>query len=204
MRSLTLGEARRGVAACAACALWLGFAGAPAKAADDGAAPLWVGLGSIVGFGGKYQDPIDYRDHAKLVLPPTMTLPPPGGANASANVAWPHDPDVERRKREKAERETYQFVPLHMRQSPTTTRDSKVTISAVAGEGPGERPCDKGPGSNCGTHNSPSINWNPLTWVGLQKKAPTELAAEPDRDWLTDPPKGYREPAEGVGVKIDN
>jgi hypothetical protein len=204
MRSVTLGEARRGVAALAACTLWLGFAGAPAQAADDGAAPLWVGIGSIFGFGGKDQDPIEYRDHAKLVLPPHVELPPPGGPNVSGNVAWPRDPDVERRKREKAERETYRFVPLHMRRSVTTTRDSTVTISATAGQGPGERPCDKGPGGACPTRTSTAVNWNPLTWVGFEKKAPTVLGAEPERDWLTDPPKGYREPIEGEGVRIDN
>ncbi|MBV8474613.1 MAG: hypothetical protein JO107_03635 [Hyphomicrobiales bacterium] len=204
MRSLTGGEARRAVAACAACALWLGFAGAPAKANDDGAAPLWVGIGSIFGFGGKEQDPIEYRDHAKLVLPPNTTLPAPGGGNVQGNAAWPRDPDIEKRKKEKAEHDNYRFVPIHMRPPPTSTADSKVTIDATAGQGPSERSCVKGPGENCTSHNSPSIDWNPLTWVGLQKKAPTELSGEPDRDWLTDPPKGYREPAEGVGVKIDN
>lgn len=205
MRSLTLGRARRGVAACAACALWLGFAGAPAKADDDGAAPLWVGLGSIFGFGGKDQEPIEYRDHAKLVLPPSTTLPKPGGPNFDANAAWPHDPDIQKRKQEKAEHDNYRFVPVYMRPRWTSTPDSKVTIDATAGQGPGERPCDNGPGQSCKTRtNSPSIDWNPLTWVGLQKKAATELEAEPDRGWLTDPPKGYRDPAEGVGVKIDN
>ena len=47
-------------------------------------------------------------------------------------------------------------------------------------------------------------DWNPLTWVGLQKKAPTTLGPEPERESLIDPPKGYRAPAEGVGVKVPN
>lgn len=205
MRSLTLGEVRRGVAACAACALWLGFAGAPALAGDDGSAPMWVGLSSIFGFGGPAeQDPIDYRDRAKLVLPPSATLPAPGGVNVGGTVAWPRDPDVEKRKREKAERDNYVFVPWRSRPSVTTTRDSVVTVSATAGQGPGQRPCDKGPGGACSTRPSPSVNWNPLTWVGLEKKPPTVLGPEPDRDWLTDPPKGYREPVEGEGARMDN
>ena len=37
----------------------------------------------------------------------------------------------------------------------------------------------------------------------MQKKPATVLGPEPDRDWLTDPPKGYREPAEGAGVKVE-
>ena len=79
-----------------------------------------------------------------------------------------------------------------------------VTMSATAGQGPGQRPCNSGPGVACQTRPAPSINWNPLTWVGLQKKPQTVLGPEPDRDWLTDPPKGYRDPAEGVGARLDN
>ena len=204
MRSLTPADARRGAAACAACALWLGLAGAPARAGDDGAAPMWVGFGSIFGLTGtKDDDPIEYRDHAKLVLPPSASLPAPGG-NASDNAAWPRDPDVEQRKKEKAERDNYKFVPLFMRRSVATTHDSVVTVGAKAGQAPGERPCVKAPGQTCATRTSPSLNWNPLTWVGLAKKDATVLGPEPDRDWLTDPPKGYREPAEGAGVRMDN
>ena len=85
-----------------------------------------------------------------------------------------------------------------------TTSDSVVTVSATAGQDPDERPCNAGPGVACQTRPSPSINWNPLTWVGVQKNAPTMLGPEPNRDWLTDPPKGYREPAEGEGVRVAN
>lgn len=83
---------------------------------------------------------------------------------------------------------------------------SAVTVSATAGQGPGgERSCDTGPGAApCGSVPGPKLNYNPLTWVGLEKKPQTVLGPEPDRDWLTDPPKGYRTPAEGVGVKLDN
>lgn len=207
MSSLTLGEVRRGLAACAACAMWLGLAGAPAHAADDGAAPIWVSLGSIFGFGGgKNEEPIEYRDHAKLVLPPKADLPPPAPPAASGAVNWPVDPDVERRRKEKAEKEHYVFVPLHMREDTHVTAQSgnPVTIGATAGQGPGERPCVKGPGDACPTRTSPSVNWNPLTWVGVEKKPQTVLGPEPDRDWLTDPPKGYREPVEGEGVRMDN
>lgn len=204
MPSLTLGEGRRALAACVACALWFGLGAAPARAADDGAAPIWVGLGSIVGLAGsKDEEPIEYRDHARLVLPPSANLPPPAPA-ITGGVAWPLDPDVEKRRKEKAERDQYTFVPLHLRHPAATTKDSVVTTSATAGMAPGQRPCVKGPGDECATRTSPSLNWNPLTWVGLQKNAPTVLGPEPDRDWLTDPPRGYREPAEGAGAKIDN
>ena len=67
----------------------------PARAGDDGAAPLWQGIGSIfgpvVGFtglgGGEKPPPIDYREHGKLVLPPNMDLPPPE-SSATADPSW--------------------------------------------------------------------------------------------------------------------
>jgi hypothetical protein len=205
MSSLTLGEGRRAVAACAACALWLGLADAPARAADDGAAPMWVGIGSIFGLtGNKDQEPIDYRDRAKLVLPPSVSLPPPAAAAVDGSVAWPVDPDVAKRKKAKAEKDNYVFVPLHMRDPHVVSYGAPVTVGATAGQAPGQRACVNAPGQACATRPSPSVNWNPLTWVGLEKKAPTVLGPEPDRDWLTDPPKGYREPAEGPGVQMEN
>jgi len=221
MRSVTLAKIGRGaLAASAAGVVWLGLAAAPALAGDDGEAPIWVGVGSIfgpivnfAGGGGHKTDPIVYEEHGKLVLPPTMELEPPAAASA-VDPAWPRDPDVERRKREKAEEEKAKahrfYGPGRQVNPPFGDVKGPVTVSATAGMGPGERrPCSA-PGQSCQaqtqteTPTSPSINWNPLTWVGLQKKPQTVLGAEPDRDWLTDPPKGYRQPAEGEDVRVDN
>jgi hypothetical protein len=206
MSSSTLGGIRSGLALCAACLLWTSLGGAPARAGgDDGAAPLWVGLGSIVGFGGSSNDePIEYRDHGRLVLPPKADLPPPAAPAVQGAAGWPVDPDLERRKREKAEQDAYFFIPPSMRKTLVNDPKSKVTVSATAGQAPGQKPCVKGPGQTCATRPSPSMNWNPLTWVGLEKKPQTVLGPEPDRDWLTDPPKGYREPVEGEGARMDN
>ena len=40
-------------------------------------------------------------------------------------------------------------------------------------------------------------NLNPMSWVGMGKSVP--LGPEPDREWLTDPPKGYRAPIGATG-----
>jgi len=215
MSSLTLGGLRcGGLAISAACALALGLAASPARAGDDGEAPIWEGIGSTIGLGSFFgftgQDktpPIEYRDRAKLVVPPKVELPPPVASPTQGSASWPRDPDVERAKKEKAEADkpvrVFSSNGRMIRIPPPTTGDNVVTMSATAGQGPGQRPCNSGPGAACQTNMAPSINWNPLTWVGLEKKAPTVLGPEPDRGWLTDPPKGYREPVEGVGVRID-
>jgi hypothetical protein len=67
-----------------------------------------------------------------------------------------------------------------------------------------QRKCTAGPGQSCDSAPAPTMNWNPLTWVGIQKKPVTVLGPEPERESLTDPPPGFRAPVEGAGVKIDS
>ncbi len=81
--------------------------------------------------------------------------------------------------------------------------DVKVTTSAMDRTGPSCRVPDPKTGE-CPEAPKMEMNWNPMSWVGLQKKPPVVLGAEPERQSLIDPPKGYRAPAEGVGAKIDN
>jgi len=181
-----------------------------ARAADDGEAPLWRGITSVVGI-GKPDDPdIEYREHGKLVLPPKMELPAPG-AGGQPTAAWPTDQDVLRTKKLKA-----------LKDAPAPKISGKitdvaigkpgqvVTMSATAGAGPGGGACLKdGVAVTCpdqpakgGDQPKRQLEWNPLTWVGIQKKADIVLGPEPDRDFLTDPPPGLRAPVEGVGAKV--
>jgi hypothetical protein len=180
-------------------------------AGDDGAAPMWESLGSLLPLGGRKDEKvIDYRDHPRLVLPQTMELPPPAGSPTASAVDWPRDPDIERAKREKAEKNVYHKLlgdPSRINmQSKFPPKDEVVTTDYTAGMGPSDRRCAAGPAQRCDDAGppKPTLDWNPLTWVGLEKKKATVLGPEPDRTSLTDPPVGYRAPIEGAGVKIDN
>jgi hypothetical protein len=186
-----------------------------ARAGDDGQAPIWEGISSVFGpYLGfeKDKDPmIDYRDRGRLVLPPKIALPPPSAAAGIGNVDWPVDPDVQSQKKAKQETKTPNKEHLGRYVPPVITPGSQVTMTATAGQGEGAPPpcpkdaapgaCSKSQESNYG---HATLNWNPLTWVGLQKKDATVLGPEPDREDLTDPPKGLRAPVEGPGAKIDN
>ena len=81
-----------------------GFGASPARAGDDGAAPIWVGVGSIFGplFGVKNDDSviIDYHERGKLVVPPTTDLPPPIRPASQSVPAWPVDPEIVRDRKE--------------------------------------------------------------------------------------------------------
>jgi len=206
---------QRHLAFGATAGLALGLAISSARAGDDGAAPIWEGLSSVFGpYLGfeKEKDPmIDYRDRGRLVLPPKVALPPPGATAGIGNVDWPVDPDVQSLKKAKQEQKTSNKEHFS-RSTLLIPPGSQVTVttSATAGQGAGDPPpCpkDAAPGScskSQSTYGHPTLNFNPLTWVGLQKKDAIVLGPEPDRENLTDPPKGFRAPVEGPGVKIDN
>lgn len=173
-----------------------------ARAGDDGEAPLWQGIGSIFSglniFGGekKEKDPIDYREHGKIVLPPSMDLPPPAGASTAAPTDWPVNQEGEKKraKKEAAQKEIAGQGDARLRYTHPFPPNTPVTVNPTDQDIPG---CAKG---GCDGGGAPSFlgNLNPLTWVGMGK-APTPLGPEPDREWLTDPPKGYRAPVGATG-----
>ena len=172
----------------------------PAWAGDDGAAPLWQGIGSIfgpvVGFaglgGGDKAPPIDYREHGKLVLPPNTELPPPG-SSATADPSWPVNQENARRKalKEEGKKSIAGVGDARLRYTHGFPANEPVTIRSVTPDGQTVK-CE----GSCGSSSSMLGNLNPLNWVGMGKKVP--LGPEPDREWLTDPPQGFRAPVEPI------
>ena len=187
-------------AAVALALISVSLVNSSARAGDDGAAPLWQGIGSlfapVVGFGlGEKPPPINYREHGKLVLPPNDALPPPGSSAATADPAWPVNQEAVRRKALKEEgKKTIAGVgDARLRYTHPFPAAEPVTVRAVTPDGQTVK-CE----GACGSTSTVLGNINPLNWFGMGKKEP--LGPEPDREWLTDPPKGFRapvEPAEG-------
>ena len=184
------------------------FGAGAARAGDDGAAPLWVGIGSI--FGMKNNDNqalIHYRERGRIVLPPKMDLPPP--KTASANSDWPADQEVVRARALRADRNLPSpYRSANMRRPSSLNATGAAMVSATSGAGPGGGACLKDghvtpcPDAGAAAPAGKEMNLNPLSWIGLQKKPMTVLGPEPPREFLTDPPKGFREPVEGVGAKV--
>ena len=164
-------------------------------------------LSSAGGADDKEDPSIDYRDHGRLVVPPKIDLPPPAAKPAASNPAWPVDNDQQKKKKAKAEAAQAKIERYGRPTPPRPDGNGTVTVKADVDDTAAPKPkCQRSaaPGDTCTQTASSSFNWNPLTWVGVEKKGPTVLGPEPDRDWLTDPPKGYRAPVEGVGAKLDN
>ena len=145
------------------------------RAGDDGAAPLWQGIGSIfgpvVGFaglgGGDKPPPIDYREHGKLVLPPNTELPPPG-SSATADPSWPVNQEIVRRKalKEEGKKSIAGVGDARLRYTHGFPANEPVTIRSVTPDGQTVK-CE----GSCGSSSSMLGNLNPLNWVGMGKKA---------------------------------
>ena len=174
----------------------------PASAGDDGDAPLWKGVsgifGPVVGFtglgGGDKPPPIEYREHGKLVLPPNSDLPPPS-SSASADPSWPVNQEIVRKKalKEEGKKSIAGVGDARLRYTHGFPAGEPVTVRSVTPDGQ----TVKSSAGNSGSDSSPLGNLNPLNWVGMGK-ANAPLGPEPDRDWLTDPPKGFRAPVEPI------
>ena len=165
-----------------------------ARAGDDGAAPLWEGVGSIfgpfVGFAKDEKDPIAYREHGKIVVPKSLDLPPPGASAPVNGGAWPVNQEAQRKALAKQqERDKISGVGDARLRYTHPFPNAPVTVKAS--DQPSGAASDPTSG---GKAESSSFlgNLNPLGWVGVGKN--TKLGPEPDREWLTDPPKGYRAP----------
>jgi hypothetical protein len=178
---------------------------APAFAGDDGAAPIWQGLGGLVGLSGKEPEGrIDYRERGRLVLPPKMELPPPRATQAQrSGGAWPVDPDVEKARKEKdsvsailESQSDLKAMRSGNRLSPDKLRvDSSNKVVQTNSKDPCVTDATR-LGCHIPFHNV-------FESIGLANPDEVKAGEEPDRDWLTDPPKGYRVPTTNTVATFD-
>ena len=195
----------RGLALAGAAAAILGGSSlvTPALAGDDGYAPIWSGLGGLLGLtNDEKQAQIDYRERGRLVPPPKMDLPPPMTPDAQSAAAWPVDPDVDRVRKEKEKAHAI----LKSQSDLQEMRDGhRLTPAQLRADGPGGQ---KTGATKCSSvSNSRGCEQIPFrnVWESLGLARPDTVVAgeEPDRDWLTDPPKGYRMPTTNTVATFD-
>jgi hypothetical protein len=188
-RSLLLGSA---LAACVALAT-------PASALDDdGRGGIFDGIAGLVGLDSdKAQPDIEYRERAPLVLPKQRTQLPPPAQRRERSAAWPQDPDALAAQQQAARAR----APKGLGGDKDGLRMSKQELlagrAAGAPNGPKTDPgCQGSRGSDCMWLNpevmkSQDRNWKDETVAGV--------GTEPDRKWLTQPPRGYRKVTQQTG-----
>lgn len=182
-----------------AVAVVLGAAGmTPAQAQLD---PLVEALTSL-GLKESEKESIDYRERAPLVVPQGATkLRPPEQSAGARNPAWPNDPDVAARRARAAEARKSFGVP---------SDDKDPAYGGLVGPAEGRRRnANAGvptQGSSYGGGDGP----NPTTVLNPDQvrnimansvDASVPTGVEPKRQYLTEPPTGYRRAAAGAPVR---
>lgn len=156
----------------------------------------------MVGISGGDKEPtIDYRERARLVLPPKMALPPPG-AGVPKSAAWPVDPDLEKIRKDKEAKKTILQSQAELQEMRDGHRLSPEQLRADRAK-PGERHSAEACAAQSNKRGCDFVPFrNVLETFGFSK---TDVVAgeEPDRDWLTDPPKGYRMPTASTVATFD-
>jgi len=129
---------------------------------------------------------IDYRERPPLVLPPKMDLRQPREAGAQRPQSWPQDPDVVRRKKAAAE--------AHWRGSPAKGNDVLSKQELMAGRAANGAPA--APEQRCGDRDHWCLYVKPddlrTQGIATDDKPLVAVGEEPEREYLTQPPKGYR------------
>lgn len=167
----------------------------PARAGDDGSDSM---LNTVLGFVGidtdkdKDRDQIDYRERAPLVLPPKYELPAPS-RGADRNGQWPNDPDVAARRRAAADARR----PAPQNGLSNSGLLGQQELRAGRGGSPNANTqSDCMPGSN-----NPACLYTPWEQLKAKKEAEADVVVsgqEPGRNYLTEPPTGYRKPTKTV------
>lgn len=195
----------RAFAAALVCSVMF-TAVAPAHASDDGSENLMTTMLNAVGmnpFDDETKDKIDYREHPPLVLPPnTKQLPRPAAASAAErNPNWPQDPDVARRnKAARAARAPMQQINPNANPALTKAElmqgridarvDPEVAAAAECGAYSGVARC---------LYASP----DQMAAKKEDEKAEIPVGQEPDRLYLTQPPKGYMRATQKVKATFE-
>ncbi len=147
-------------------------------------------LGSL-GFIEKDREEIIYRERPPLVVPPSATLPAPVAPAEQRTAAWPKDPDIEAKRRaaEAARAPRGTAGPQHPSQG------GRLSVDEIR---QGRRITDTRADPTVADMNRNNPYMNPeLLRQSKQTEAENLLAygAEPQRRYLTDPPRGLRLPA---------
>lgn len=185
-------------------ALSMGAAVAPARAFDEGrGSPLDIMLG-LLGVDDKTEQPaINYRERAPLVLPPKTELRQPRTAQTRAPGSWPQDQEIAAANKRRADNKRVRLERVEEGVQVAGTRElapGKVRPNPVQ-SGPGDCIMDSDysrPGA-C----DPTTFWYNLSKKKEEDKSQITAGVEPERNYLTQPPKGYMKPTKTVKATFE-
>ncbi|HRJ69520.1 MAG TPA: hypothetical protein PK812_07925 [Beijerinckiaceae bacterium] len=175
-------------------------AGGPAFAQMDTLTSVF----RVIGIAPDDKEPIEYRERPPLVVPPSVgRLRAPEEPVAERNANWPQDPDVLARKR-KAEdakqpvAKDRSYDPSYGAQVPLNEAQRRNRYAGV--------PTTYQDTINRNQNDRNNLYLSPAEVGRVQAAARAQQPTlrpgeEPTRQYLTEPPKGYRRAASGAPVK---
>ncbi|MFC3266468.1 hypothetical protein ACFOEX_08890 [Camelimonas abortus] len=195
--------AARGVLAlalAAAASLAVTLAAAPARAEEGELAKNLLGKLGVI---DEDREPISYHERPPLALPPASlkNLPPPRQPAARRAGQWPDDADLQRRRREAAERQK----PVPFPSDNQVREGARLSVYEL------ERISRK-PRHSAENSEPRKVlgDGREATWVDPDKLRATASSGdgrkldpgyEPERRSLVEPPGGYRKPAAGAPLR---
>ncbi len=187
----------------------LAVATGPAYSADDGYKDVFSSVATAVGLMTPDPAPeIDYSERAPLVLPPKMELPPPS-AEIAHPASWPTDPDVARRNKAAQEGRAPSENLLGNRRTLMSRDDQVRGRGGVASDTSyrADRCGKDGNARGCLVESPDHLKAESEYYAANNPEgsSKTELkpGEEPDRVYLTQPPKGYLAPTKVVKVTTE-
>lgn len=174
----------------------LALLSSPVLAADDGYQDVFSSVVTAVGLMKPDAAPeIDYRERAPLVLPPKMDLPAPS-AEISHPVSWPKDPDVTRRIRAAQEgRAPSENLLGNRRQLMSRDEAAKGRTDTPSPTNNQLSTCGwRSDSRNCLIDSPDKLKAEGEHYAANNpdaEKPELKPGEEPDRMYLTQPPKGY-------------
>ncbi len=176
----------------------------PAAAIDDGKGNSFLDVLDLVGLGTKKEEEvIFYRERPPLVLPPKTELRQPLPPAAQRTADWPRDPEAVRAERlnaaGRAKRDNGEDDPAY---AAKLTRQGRIN--------PRDAREPAGPGGACSMVPDAPNKCDPTTfWNNLSQKSDSpaekglQAGVEPERGYLTNPPKGYMAPNRNVAARSE-
>lgn len=147
---------------------------------------------------GRDKPPIDYRERSPLVIPPSSELPPPESAAAAQGAAaWPNDPDVAAQRKAARSRVIGAEEATRAAARPLSPDEIKRGRVARGSQAWTPTPSDAEMGRvlRPGEIGGKEYSLFSLFGKSMGNEKVEQFAGEPTRQFLTEPPPGYRTPS---------
>ncbi len=189
------------VVAGAAMVLAGALAGSTAARAFDDKPSTFDPVLNVIGLGkdNVEKDDIDFRERPKLVVPKGADLPPPVAGSRARGANWPVDQDVRRRREAEAAARAPRDMNAELKSNPNlTVEELRRGRSAGPSTNPEVCPTRRNGIPDCGVEEPASKLKQIFSLNGGSKEEELRPGVEPSREYLTEPPPGYRAPRQVV------